>query len=124
MSTKKLTRLYTDEAGDSRFETVEFELTAQKYAPPAAPLLVSQPQASTAYFFARLEPGWVGAQHPTPARQLITLLAGAVRFEGSTGEEHVLKAGETMLDENTTGKGHKTEVVSSDAAEGVMIRLE
>jgi hypothetical protein len=29
-----------------------------------------------------------------------------------------------MMDMNTTGKGHATEVVSPDAAEGIIIRVD
>jgi hypothetical protein len=124
MSTMKIPHLYTDEAGDSRFGTVEIPLEAQNYAPPAAPFLTSQPQQSTQYFFFRVELGWAGTQHTTPDRHLVTCVTGALRFIGSAGDEYVLKAGQTMLDENTTGKGHATEVVSPEAVEGLIVRLD
>jgi hypothetical protein len=124
MSTMTIPHLYTDEAGDSRFGTVEFLLEAKNYAPPAAPFLTSQAKQSTQYFFFRVEPGWTGAQHKTPNRQLITCMTGALRFVGSAGDEYVLKTGQTILDENTTGKGHATDVVSTEPVEGFIVRLD
>ena len=38
-----LIRLYSDAAGESHFEQVELKLTLRKFAPPAAPLRVSDP---------------------------------------------------------------------------------
>ena len=123
---EKLTipRLYTDDAGHSQFDTVEIELQAKNYAPPAEPFLTSSPEQSTQYFFFRVVLGWVGTQHTTPNRQLVTCITGALRFIGSAGDEYVLHAGQTMLDENTTGKGHATEVASETPVEGLIVRLD
>ena len=37
-------RLYSDAAGESHFEQVDLKLTLREFAPPAAPLRVSDPQ--------------------------------------------------------------------------------
>ena len=124
MEKMTIPRLYTDDAGHSRFDTVEIELQAKNYAPPAEPFLTSSPEQSTQYFFFRVVPGWAGTQHATPNRQLVTCITGALRFIGSAGEEQVLHAGQTMLDENTTGKGHATEVASEAPVEGLIVRLD
>jgi hypothetical protein len=47
-----------------------------------------------------------------------------MRFIGSTGETLALKAGDRMMDMNTSGKGHATEVVSSEPVEGIIIRVD
>jgi hypothetical protein len=51
-------------------------------------------------------------------------MTGALRFVGSAGDEYALKAGQTMLVENTTGKGHATEVISTEPVEGLIVRLD
>lgn len=117
-------RLYSDAAGDSRFDTQEIALGLQDYAPPAAPFYTADPIAATKYIFFRVPPGWEGAQHVTPHRQLVVCLSGALRFIGSTGESLILRAGERMLDVNTVGKGHATEVISDGPAEGIIVRLD
>jgi len=40
----KVLRLYVDAAGESRFETATIPLALKEFAPPAAPLRVSDPQ--------------------------------------------------------------------------------
>ena len=90
----------------------------------AEPFLTSSPEQSTQYFFFRIALGWAGAQHTTLNRRLFTCITGALRFIGSAGEEHVHHAGQTMLDENTTGKGHATEIASDALVEGLIVRLD
>ena len=51
-------------------------------------------------------------------------LSGALRFVGSDSESHTLQAGGMLMDVNTTGKGHVTEVISEIPAEGIIIRLD
>ena len=117
-------RMYTDEAGDSRFDSYEVELALHDHAPPAAPFFTAEPEGATKYIFFRLPPGWVGAQHPTPNYRLVVCLAGVLRFIGSTGETLTLHPGDTMMDMNTTGKGHATEVVSGEPVDGIIIRID
>ena len=45
--------------------------------------------------------------HNAPARQLVVLLAGEAEYEASDGERRHLGAGDVMLVEDTTGKGHR-----------------
>jgi hypothetical protein len=117
-------RMYTDDAGDSRFDSYELKLTLHDHAPPAAPFFTAEPEVATKYVFFRLPQGWVGAQHPTPNCRLVICLAGMMRFIGSTGGTLTLKPGDRMMDMNTSGKGHATEVVSREPVEGVIIRVD
>jgi hypothetical protein len=81
-------------------------------------------EAATKYVFFRLPSGWVGAQHSTPNYRLVICLAGVLRFIGSTGEALTLRPGDRMMDTNTSGKGHATEVLSSEPVEGIIIRID
>jgi hypothetical protein len=54
----------------------------------------------------------------------VICLGGALRFIGSTGDTLTLHPGDRMMDMNTTGKGHATEVVSKVPAEGIIIRVD
>jgi hypothetical protein len=40
----KVLRLYADDLGESRFETTTMPMVLKEFAPPAAPLRVSDPQ--------------------------------------------------------------------------------
>ena len=117
-------RLYSDISGDSRFDTYEVPLELHDHAPPAAPFYTADPVAATRYVFFHIPPGWTGAQHVTPNPRLVICLSGALRFIGSQGDSLTLRAGERMLDVNTTGKGHATEVVSAEPVDGIIIRLD
>jgi hypothetical protein len=117
-------RMYTDDAGHSRFDTYEVAVELHDHAPPAAPFFLSEPIAASKYILFRLPAGWVGDQHPTPNYRLVICLAGSIKFIGSTGETLILHPGDRMMDMNTTGKGHATEVPSPDGAEGIIIRVD
>jgi hypothetical protein len=117
-------RLFTDAAGDSRFDTGQVPLALHQHAPPAAAFFTAEPVAATSFTLFRLPAGWVGAPHTTPNVRLVVCLSGALRFIGSTGETLTLHPGDTMLDMNVLGKGHATEVVSSQPADGIVIRLD
>jgi hypothetical protein len=47
-----------------------------------------------------------------------------LRFIGSTGETLTLGPGEKLMDMNTSGKGHATEVMSKEPVEGIIIRVD
>src|SRR5689334_19560463 len=103
--------MYTDEAGESRFDTYDVQIDLHAHAPPAAPFFTAEPVTASNYILFRLPAGWIGDQHPTPDVRLVICLSGAIKFIGSTGETLTLYPGDKMLDMNTTGKGHATEVV-------------
>jgi hypothetical protein len=117
-------RMYTDENGDSRFDSYEIALELHDHAPPAAPFFTAAPQQATSYIFFRLPPGWIGEQHPTPNYRLVVCLTGRLKFIGSTGESLILHPGNRMMDMNTAGKGHTTEVISDEAVEGIIVRVD
>jgi hypothetical protein len=123
-SVMTVSRLYTDERGDSRFDTYDVALALQDHAPPASPFFTAEAEAATKYMFFRIPPGWVGAQHTTPNNRLVVCLAGALCFIGSTGETLTLHPGDRMMDMNTTGRGHSTAVASAEHVEGLIIRVD
>jgi hypothetical protein len=98
--------LYTDEAGDSRFDSDEVALELHDHAPPAAPFLLAEPMTATKYVLFRIPPGWVGAQHSTPNNRLVICLSGVLKFIGSTGETLTLRPGDRMMDMNTRFTQH------------------
>ena len=117
-------RLYTDDQGDSRFDTYDVALALHDHAPPAAPFFTAEAETAAKYIFFRIPHGWAGAQHTTPNNRLVICLSGALRFIGSAGETLTLYPGDRMMDMNTTGKGHATEVASAGGADGIIIRID
>jgi hypothetical protein len=55
-------RMFTDAAGDSRFDSYRVPLELHFHAPPAAPFFTAHPTEATSYILFRLPSGWVGAR--------------------------------------------------------------
>jgi hypothetical protein len=110
--------LYTDENGQSRFEDLDFTFAQQEFAPPAPPLDVSKPLGASAVMMLRAPAGWTDPMHPTPARQLMFLLAGAWELTAG-GETRSFSPGDVLLAEDTSGPGHASRVVE-DTVLGVV----
>jgi hypothetical protein len=120
----KVLRLYTDALGESRFETTTMPMALKEFAPPAAPLRVSDPQPAQNYVILEVGAKWGGAvPHPSPARMMAFSLSGCTRVTASSGESHTFVAGGCLLHDDTSGKGHSTEVISDVPARWVFIRL-
>jgi hypothetical protein len=117
-------RMYSDADGECRFDFYDVPLALQHAAPPAAPFYTAAPVAATCYIFFHIPSGWVGDLHPTPNQRLVICLSGSLRFLGSDGTSHTLRAGDRLLDVNITGRGHVTEVISDIPVQGIIIRLD
>jgi len=117
------TRLYADEQGESHFEDFEIEMNSVQYAPPAPALDISEPVEAGRYFWFRFPEGWEDAAHPSPRRQLFIVLEGEVEGWTSTGKTIRLRAGDRLLMEDTTGKGHGARPVNGEAL-AIVIALD
>jgi len=120
----KCFRLYADEDGESHFEKTETELTPSQYAPPAPSFDVSEPVDTTRYVMVRFPAGWDSTHHRAPRRQLFIVLSGEFEGAASDGSKITLKAGDVLLMEDTTGKGHGATVKGADDVFALMVHLE
>jgi len=117
------TRLYADMEGESHFEDVEIELSEVDFAPPAPPLNLSPPVATTQCIFCALRAGWFGDWHPTPRRQFFFQFSGELEVEVSDGEVRHFLPGSIVLLEDVMGKGHVTRVVGGSEVLGAFVQL-
>lgn len=106
-------RVYADADGESHFEDVAVPMQAVDFAPPAPPINVSAFTPAAAYSFLSSPPSWYGDWHPTPRRQIIFYLTGEIEAETSDGEVRRFGPGSVTLVEDTTGKGHRSQVIGS-----------
>ncbi len=120
----KCFRLYADEDGESHFEKTEIEFTPNEYAPPAPPFDVSEPVETTRYVMMRIPAGWDSEFHRAPRRQLFIVLSGELEGAASDGSMVTLTAGDALLMEDTTGKGHTATVKGEDDVIALMVHLE
>ncbi|KAA2251441.1 hypothetical protein F0L68_37145 [Solihabitans fulvus] len=108
-------RLHADDEGESHFDDERFSFAMAEFAPPAPAILVSPAAAATRSLFLALPDGWSGPAHPAPTRQLMVLMSGAIEVTASDGECRRFAAGDVLLVEDTTGKGHTTRSVAPDS---------
>lgn len=102
-------RLYTDEKGDSHFDTVTVNFKVFQYANDVPPVWVESAglRPAKAIQFMAAPTGWDGrAHHPPPRRQFFIVLTGAVAFTATNGETRILRPGQVLLMDDHNGKGH------------------
>ena len=123
MTAVKVRWLHANESGLSRFDIFEIEREMTQFAPPAQTFPVSMATPALRFVLLQLPAGWSGERHRTPARQILFCLAGSVRVTPGIGDAATFNPGDAWLMEDTTGSGHKTEVISQAPFEAVVIQL-
>ena len=123
MNSIEYLRIFSDDGDCSRFETLKIELAANDYAPPAMPLNTSVVAPARNLVFLELPAGWFGDWHPTPVRQWLIFMAGQCEFETGDGQRRTRRAGDAVLLEDTTGKGHRTRVIGDEAVRITAVHL-
>ncbi|MBT5496425.1 MAG: hypothetical protein HOK54_11825 [Alphaproteobacteria bacterium] len=109
----KITRIYTDESGESHFD--EYEENGVETRNNA-----EYTRAIDAYglVFKESKPlgdePVLGGWHTAPQRQYVLFMIGETEIEVSDGEKRIVRAGDVLLVEDTTGKGHRNRRLSPD----------
>ena len=116
----KVTRIYSDNNGETHFEDVDVRLENSRGNVHrwSDPLKVSD--MSFAAFGGALAENW----HTVPRKQAIIILDGEVDLAVSDGGKRRFRAGHVLLLEDTTGKGHTTHSVGGKEREEVWVALE
>lgn len=114
----KVTRVYSDENGDSRFEDIDIDL----FNRGEIGFLSENIDVKTLQF-RKVSPGYDYDFHHAPQRQYIVLLDGGVEIETSLGEVRQFQTGEILLMEDTTGKGHRTKNLEKRERTSIFIHL-
>lgn len=101
----KVTRIFTASDGQSRFEDVDLPLR-----PRGEIGNLSDEVAVTGLIFRETGGDYDYDWHRAPQRQFIVLLDGEIEIETGDGTRN-FRAGEILLVEDTTGRGHRTRSV-------------
>jgi quercetin dioxygenase-like cupin family protein len=120
----KYFRLYADAAGESRFEDMETSFESVDFAPPAPAVLLTEPEEAARFVFIELPLGWTGPAHPSPRKQVLFCLAGALVVTASDGSTREIAAGDAWRMEDTTGKGHTSTVIGDRDFRAAVVQLE
>jgi hypothetical protein len=103
----KIHRLYSDEHGESHFEDVEIEFVETTRGGS-----FSKRFPATGIIFREVPPTYDLDWHNAPRRQYIINLDNGVQLTASDGESRIIGAGEVILVEDTTGKGHLSKAIN------------
>lgn len=112
-------RIYSDEAGVTHFEDGRVALRSAgeigRLSDAVGPAQVVFRSTGANYDY-----DW----HPTPARQFVVIVTGAVEIEVGDGESRVVEAGTTLFLEDTEGRGHRTRNVGVVPRYSIFIQTE
>ena len=114
----QITRVYSDINGDTHFEDIEIRLTQAGNVRQLSDVL-----PATGIIFREVGPSYDWNFHPAPQKQYIVLLDGEIEIETSLGEKRIFTAGEVLLVEDTTGKGHKTRNLRPEKRKSIFVTL-
>ena len=114
----QITRVYSDSKGDSHFEDVAVPLQEAGSIGKLSDVL-----PANGIIFREVEPAYDWDFHTAPQKQYIILLDGEIEIETSLGDKKTFKAGEILLVEDTTGKGHKTKNLQPVKRRSIFITL-
>lgn len=112
------TRIYSDEQGESHFDVVEVQLLQHGTLG-----LLSEKFPVKSVQFRENPPDYDWDFHNAPHRQFIVLLDGAIEITTSVGEKKTFTAGDILLVEDTTGKGHKTRNIIRQVRKSLFIQI-
>lgn len=115
----KITRIYSDRNGDSRFDDIEIPLEDG-----GAIGFLSEKIPVKEVVFRKVKPAYNYDFHNAPQRQYIILIDGEIEIETSLGEKRIFKGGDVLLAEDTKGKGHKTKNLQNRERKSVFITCE
>ncbi len=115
----RIHNLYADANGETHFRDIEVEWDAEG---PGGK--TSRRLSANGIIFRRTEGNYDLDWHPAPRRQYIINLDAGVRITASDGESRAIGAGEVILVEDTTGKGHLSQAIEGKLRHSVFVPVE
>jgi hypothetical protein len=115
----RIHNLYVDDAGETHFRDVEIDWVKE-----GAGGRLSERLPATGIIFRETTGEYDLDWHKAPRRQYIINLDAGVRITASDGESRVIGAGEVILVEDTTGKGHLSKSVGGKMRRSIFVPVE
>jgi uncharacterized cupin superfamily protein len=115
----KIVRLYTGADNKSHFEDLQIPLKDSGKVG-----FVSELTKATGVVFRETAGDYNYDFHTAPRRQYVVNLEGEVEIEVGDGTRRILRAGDILLAEDTTGQGHISRAVAGKARKSLFITLD
>jgi hypothetical protein len=117
--TMKVVRLYTGADNKSHFEDLQIPLKDGGKVG-----FVSELTKATGVVFRETSGDYDYDFHTAPRRQYVVNLEGEVEIEVGDGTRRILRTGDILLAEDTTGQGHKSRAVAGKPRKSLFITLD
>jgi uncharacterized cupin superfamily protein len=119
MKTMKVLRIYTGADNQSHFEDLQVPLKdGGKIG------FMSERMKATGIVFRETPGDYNYDFHTAPRRQYVVNLEGEVEIEVGDGTRRVLRSGDVLLAEDTTGQGHISRAVAGKSRKSLFITLD
>jgi quercetin dioxygenase-like cupin family protein len=115
----KYIRLYAGTDGESHFEDVKIPLAIKRGVGQQ-----SEFREATGIIFIESNSSKQLDWHNAPRRQFIINLEGEREVEIGDGTRRILRPGDILLAEDTTGRGHITRLVKGKSHKAVFVTLD
>jgi hypothetical protein len=115
----RIHNLYVDEHGESHFRDIEVQWVEERHSSKLSARL-----SANGIIFRETSGDYDLDWHPAPRRQYIINLDGGVQITASDGESRVIGAGEVLLVEDVTGKGHLSKSVGGQMRHSIFVPVQ
>jgi quercetin dioxygenase-like cupin family protein len=102
-------RIWTAEDGNSRAQEGHIDLSSG-----ARGDVLSEVAASSSISFRETKAGGSFAWHDAPVRQFVLTLSGTLEFVTRDGDRFMIRPGDVLLAEDTSGSGHSWRLVDDE----------
>ena len=115
----RIHNLFRDADGESHFRDIEVE-----WAEEGKFTKLSKRLPASGIIFRETSGDYDLDWHPAPRRQYIVNLDAAVQITASDGESRIIGAGEVILVEDISGKGHLSKAVGGKMRRSIFIPID
>jgi uncharacterized cupin superfamily protein len=115
----RIHNLYCDASGASHWRDVEVEWVEERNSSKLSARL-----PANGIIFRETSGDYDLSWHPAPRRQYIINLDGGVQITASDGQARTIGAGEVVLVEDITGKGHLSKSVGGKMRRSIFVPVE
>jgi hypothetical protein len=115
----RIHNLYEDANGISHFRDIEIEWVEERNFSKLSARL-----PATGIIFRETSGDYNLDWHPAPRRQYIINLDAGVEITASDGEKRIIGAGEVVLVEDVTGKGHLSKAIGGKMRRSIFVPID
>lgn len=115
----RIHNIYVDAAGETHWRDIEVEWVEQQNFSKLSARL-----PANGIIFRETSGDYDLSWHPAPRRQYIINLEGGVKITASDGEAREIGAGEVILVEDISGKGHLSQSIGGKMRRSIFVPIE